>query len=269
MWARLWNRSARMPCAGQPDTLPQLYSMYMGLGMAGVTTFMPPGGLSGSQYATLMAGRSSSRTGSHSGDRGRYNPRRPLSIPLGREGEGMETAQSITSGLTTTKRCSGSRFDVTGARGGGPFWTPYTGAANTVPRSLPWRQGLKEDSNAYAFGTGAHSPGSETQPLPGRTPGMVQCLRYAVADCVIIDRQCRDYRNHRRQGEDRCRGDNSDGITWYYAAKLEDFTRARIRHDGCHCVRATTTSSAAGADVSIYLIDIKTATWAKGTTSSR
>jgi HK97 family phage major capsid protein len=34
--------------------LPQLYLMTLGIGTAGVTTFMPPGGLSGAPYSTLM-----------------------------------------------------------------------------------------------------------------------------------------------------------------------------------------------------------------------
>jgi HK97 family phage major capsid protein len=33
---------------------PQLYTLTLGIGTAGVTTYMPPGGLSGKPYATLM-----------------------------------------------------------------------------------------------------------------------------------------------------------------------------------------------------------------------
>ena len=36
------------------DIFPQLATMSLGIGAAGVTTYMPPGGLSGSPYATLM-----------------------------------------------------------------------------------------------------------------------------------------------------------------------------------------------------------------------
>jgi HK97 family phage major capsid protein len=36
------------------DCLPQLFTMSLGVGTGGVVTFMPPGGLSGNPYATLM-----------------------------------------------------------------------------------------------------------------------------------------------------------------------------------------------------------------------
>jgi HK97 family phage major capsid protein len=56
MWAR---RFALGPTGGyvwlvNQDVLPQLYLMTLGIGTAGVTTFMPPGGLSGAPYASLM-----------------------------------------------------------------------------------------------------------------------------------------------------------------------------------------------------------------------
>lgn len=55
MWARLWGRSkSNAVWFVNQDCSPQLYSMYLGLGMAGIATFMPPGGISGSPYATLM-----------------------------------------------------------------------------------------------------------------------------------------------------------------------------------------------------------------------
>lgn len=55
MWARMHARSkSNAVWFINQDATPQLYSMYVGLGMAGITTFMPPGGVSGAPYATLM-----------------------------------------------------------------------------------------------------------------------------------------------------------------------------------------------------------------------
>lgn len=55
MWSRLYNgsRSSAVWFVNQ-DVLPQLYSLTLGLGLAGVAAFMPPGGLSGAQYATIF-----------------------------------------------------------------------------------------------------------------------------------------------------------------------------------------------------------------------
>ena len=55
MWARCYGRSkSNSVWFVNQDTSPQLYAMYLGLGMAGIATFMPPGGISGAPYATLM-----------------------------------------------------------------------------------------------------------------------------------------------------------------------------------------------------------------------
>jgi HK97 family phage major capsid protein len=56
MWAR---RFALGPTGNyvwliNQDVCPQLYLMTLGIGTAGVTTYMPPGGLSGAPYSTLM-----------------------------------------------------------------------------------------------------------------------------------------------------------------------------------------------------------------------
>jgi HK97 family phage major capsid protein len=55
MYARLWagNRSKAVWFINQ-DVLPQLFTMVLGIGTAGVTVFMPPGGVSGKPYATLL-----------------------------------------------------------------------------------------------------------------------------------------------------------------------------------------------------------------------
>jgi HK97 family phage major capsid protein len=55
MWARL-HRSSRASAVWliNQDVAPALYTLTLGIGTAGVTTYMPPGGLSGKPYATLM-----------------------------------------------------------------------------------------------------------------------------------------------------------------------------------------------------------------------
>jgi len=55
MWARL-HRSGRTNAVWliNQDVTPQLFTLTLGIGTAGVTTFMPPGGLSDKPYATLM-----------------------------------------------------------------------------------------------------------------------------------------------------------------------------------------------------------------------
>lgn len=58
--AKMWARRFALGPTGSyawlinQDVLPQLYLMTLGIGTAGVTTFMPPGGLSGAPYSTLM-----------------------------------------------------------------------------------------------------------------------------------------------------------------------------------------------------------------------
>ncbi len=58
--AKMWARRFALGPTGNyvwlinQDVLPQLYLMTLGIGTAGVTTFMPPGGLSGAPYSTLM-----------------------------------------------------------------------------------------------------------------------------------------------------------------------------------------------------------------------
>lgn len=58
--AKMWARRFALGPTGSyawlinQDVLPQLYLMTLGIGTAGVTTFMPPGGLSAAPYSTLM-----------------------------------------------------------------------------------------------------------------------------------------------------------------------------------------------------------------------
>lgn len=55
MYARLWagNRNKAVWFINQ-DVTPQLYLMTLGIGTAGVTVYLPPGGISGKPYATLL-----------------------------------------------------------------------------------------------------------------------------------------------------------------------------------------------------------------------
>lgn len=55
MYARFYAANRQdMTWLHNQDIEPQLFTMTLGIGAAGVTTYMPPGGLSGSPYATLM-----------------------------------------------------------------------------------------------------------------------------------------------------------------------------------------------------------------------
>lgn len=55
MWARMWAPSrANAVWFINQDIESQLYTMTLGVGTAGVVTYMPPGGLSQAPYATLM-----------------------------------------------------------------------------------------------------------------------------------------------------------------------------------------------------------------------
>ncbi len=55
MWARMHSRSrANAVWLIEQSIEPQLYTMDLATGTSGTTTFMPPGGLSGAPYATLL-----------------------------------------------------------------------------------------------------------------------------------------------------------------------------------------------------------------------
>lgn len=55
MYSRLWSRSRKSAAWYiNQDVLPALHTLTLGIGTAGVVTFMPAGGLSGKPYATLM-----------------------------------------------------------------------------------------------------------------------------------------------------------------------------------------------------------------------
>lgn len=55
MWSRLWGRSMQNAVwLVNQDTLPQLYTMSVSVGVGGVPVFLPPNGLSSAPYATLF-----------------------------------------------------------------------------------------------------------------------------------------------------------------------------------------------------------------------
>lgn len=55
MWARMWNRSRQNAVwLINQDCEPQLHKMYIAVGTGGVPVYMPPGGVSGVPYGTLM-----------------------------------------------------------------------------------------------------------------------------------------------------------------------------------------------------------------------
>lgn len=55
MWARQWARGmTKSVWFCNQDTLPQFFNMAMTVGTGGMPVFLPPGGLSGTPYSTLM-----------------------------------------------------------------------------------------------------------------------------------------------------------------------------------------------------------------------
>jgi HK97 family phage major capsid protein len=55
MWSRMWIGSRKNACwFVNQDVEPQLLQLSLGIGTAGVATYLPPGGLSGNPYGTLL-----------------------------------------------------------------------------------------------------------------------------------------------------------------------------------------------------------------------
>lgn len=133
MWARMWAKSrANAIWIYNQDCEPQIYSMGLIVGAGGTPSFMPPGGLSGSPYASLM-GRpmipvEQASTLGTLGDFGLVD----LSQYLGVDKGGMQTASSIHVQFLTDQTAFRFvyRFD------GKPTWsaplTPASGSANTL-----------------------------------------------------------------------------------------------------------------------------------------
>jgi hypothetical protein len=62
MYARFYAPGSGMSWLHNQDIEPQLFTMTLGIGAAGVVTYMPPGGMSGAPYGTLMGRRCSRRS---------------------------------------------------------------------------------------------------------------------------------------------------------------------------------------------------------------
>lgn len=128
MWARLWSGArANSIWLYNQDIEPQLFLMTLGIGTAGVVTYMPPGGLSGNQYATLM-GRpmfpiEQASTLGDEGDLILVDLSQYVTIGKG----GMSQAQSMHFYFDTDQQA----FRVTLRMDGQPWWsaalTPYKG----------------------------------------------------------------------------------------------------------------------------------------------
>jgi HK97 family phage major capsid protein len=95
MWSRRWVRYRDYVWLINQDVLPQLLQMNLGVGTGGQLTYMPPGGLSGQPYGTLM-GRpviehESCQTLGTQGDIILWSPSSYKAIEKG----GLQTASSI------------------------------------------------------------------------------------------------------------------------------------------------------------------------------
>lgn len=133
MYSRMYARSrANAIWVYNQDVEPQLFTMGLAVGTGGVPSFMPPGGLSGAPYGTLM-GRPAipmeqCATLGNVGDIMFIDPSQYIAIDKG----GIQTASSIHITFLTDETAFRFvyRFD------GQPAWvaplTPATGSANTL-----------------------------------------------------------------------------------------------------------------------------------------
>lgn len=133
MWSRMWARSrANSIWVYNQDCESQIYSMGLIVGAGGTASFMPPGGLSGLPYATLM-GRpmiplEQASTLGVLGDFGLID----LSQYRGIDKGGVQTASSIHVQFVTDQ----TAFRIVYRFDGQPLWnaplTPASGSANTL-----------------------------------------------------------------------------------------------------------------------------------------
>jgi HK97 family phage major capsid protein len=135
MWARMWGGSRKNAVwLINQDVEPQLYTMTLGVGTGGVVTYMPPGGLSGAPYATLL-GRPVMTTEFNPtlGDAGDI-----ILADLGAmcsltKGGGMQNATSVHFYFDTDQQA----FRVTYRLDAQPWWatalTPFKGTATQSP----------------------------------------------------------------------------------------------------------------------------------------
>jgi HK97 family phage major capsid protein len=133
MWSRMVARSRKNAIwVYNQDCEPQIFSMGLVVGAGGTASFMPPGGLSGSPYATLM-GRpmiplEQASTLGTLGDFGLIDPTQYRGIDKG----GVQTASSIHVAFLTDQ----TAFRIVYRFDGQPMWvaplTPASGSANTL-----------------------------------------------------------------------------------------------------------------------------------------
>lgn len=136
--AKMWARRFALGPTGSyvwlinQDVLPQLYLMTLGIGTAGVTTFMPPGGLSGAPYSTLMGApimeiEFASTLGTV-GDIALVDLSQIVSIS-----QGMQSMTSLHVYFTTEEQAFRTSFRVDAAPWQASALTPYQGTNTQSP----------------------------------------------------------------------------------------------------------------------------------------
>lgn len=135
MWARRFSlgpTGSYMWLKNQ-DVDPQLHLMTLGIGTAGIATYMPPGGLSGAPYATLMGApvmdiEWASTLGTV-GDIALVDPSQYVTISQG----GPQTMSSLHVYFTTDEEAVRTTWRIDGQ----PWWasalTPYQGTNTQSP----------------------------------------------------------------------------------------------------------------------------------------
>ena len=136
--AKMWARRFALGPTGSyvwlinQDVLPQLYLMTLGIGTAGVTTFMPPGGMSGAPYSTLMGApimevEFASTLGTV-GDIALVDLSQIVSIT-----QGMQTLQSMHVYFTTNEQAFMTSFRIDAAPWQSSALTPFQGTNTQSP----------------------------------------------------------------------------------------------------------------------------------------
>jgi HK97 family phage major capsid protein len=136
--AKMWARRFALGPTGSyvwlinQDVLPQLYLMTLGIGTAGVTTFMPPGGLSGAPYSTLMGApimeiEFASTLGTV-GDIALVDLSQIVSIS-----QGMQSMTSLHVYFTTEEQAFRTSFRVDAAPWQASALTPFQGTNTQSP----------------------------------------------------------------------------------------------------------------------------------------
>lgn len=133
MWSRMWGRSrANAIWVYNQDCEPSLYTMGLAVGVGGVPSFMPPGGLSGAPYATLMGRPAIPLEQASSlgelGDIALIDPSQYVAIDKG----GIQTASSIHVQFLTDQTAFRFVYRFDGQPGWSAPLTPASGSANTL-----------------------------------------------------------------------------------------------------------------------------------------